>query len=120
MTGGVHEHDGVDRKGGTPTDIFGRGQFSGTSGPLRGSTSKANIFPNVWTSLGCRGVVKISKHYGRGGQKCVGHAGFPCPFPRAKCPLPRATLLIDDNVTHLCYYTMYNIGSEGALFTFWV
>ena len=33
MAGGFHEHDGVDRKGGTLTDIFGRGQFSGTFGP---------------------------------------------------------------------------------------
>ena len=62
-----------------------------------------------------------------GVKKCVGNAGFPCPFPRAKCAFPRAkcafpraTPLIDDNVTHLCYYTMYNIGSEDALFTFWV
>ena len=32
----------------------------------------------------------------------------------------QGTPLIDDNVTHLCYYTMYNIGPENVLFTLWV
>ena len=32
----------------------------------------------------------------------------------------QGTPLIDDNVTNLCYYTMYNRGQEGLLFTLWV
>ena len=35
-------------------------------------------------------------------------------------PSAQGTPLIDDNVTHLCYYTMYNIGPENVLFTLWV
>ena len=34
-------------------------------------------------------------------------------------PSAQGTPLIDDNVTHLCYYTMYNIGPENVLFTLW-